>query len=177
LFQATSWRTIALLCLLLLGSVIPLIVCVVVVAESRAITLSLLLAPAGALLRYWLARTINTRTVRFPLGTFIANISGTIFYTLLAISMGLTIASPSSSVLPHNTALLSNPGWLFLVALQAGFCSSLTTMSTFVLELDALALFFSYVYLFTSIVVAYLLLLLMNGLFFWMADGTSIIPL
>eukprot|EP00611_Tribonema_gayanum_P001339 TRINITY_DN10981_c0_g2_i3.p1 TRINITY_DN10981_c0_g2~~TRINITY_DN10981_c0_g2_i3.p1 ORF type:complete len:326 (-),score=95.65 TRINITY_DN10981_c0_g2_i3:86-1063(-) len=86
--------------------------------------LSALFAVPGALLRFALARWLNAfRGGRFPLGTFAANMLGTICSALIAHAYS-----------DYGT------DWRDTVcrAFAVGFCASLTTMSTLVNELAAI---------------------------------------
>ena len=181
IFLLALYRTPTLCALLwhlavLLLSAAPLAVCLALAPQSRAICLSmLLLGPLGALLRWRLSLRLNPLLPRFPLGTFLANASGSLLYCLLCVAMGLAVPRAEASVLPGRPALQSDAGWLFLQALLTGFCGGLTTMSTFVAELHQLPVRSSYAYLCASVLVAYACMLLINGLYFWMADQPSVI--
>ena len=77
---------------------------------------------AGAFLRYqlgvWL---LNRTTLRFPLGTFICNLSGSI---LLGILLAL-----------HQKSAITDTLWLLT---GVGFCGAFTTFSTFGYEVTTL---------------------------------------
>lgn len=79
---------------------------------------------AGGITRYLLARQIGAMAeTRFPLGTFVINVSGSLLLGLLG---GFLAQRPS----PHADALR--------LALGVGFCGGFTTFSTFALETDLL---------------------------------------
>ncbi|CAM9859216.1 unnamed protein product [Ectocarpus sp. 6 AP-2014] len=83
--------------------------------------LACIFAPFGALSRFFLSRQLNSR-IRggaFPLGTFVANVLGSL---VMALSFYGT----------KNSSSLTS-GWsnVAIKAFQAGFLGSLTTMSTF----------------------------------------------
>jgi len=85
--------------------------------------LSGLFAIPGALLRYTLARAFNKfHGGRFPLGTFLANIGGTLVCALVT----------------HEFTKASDWDDTVCRAFVTGFCASLTTMSTLVNELSIL---------------------------------------
>ena len=79
---------------------------------------------AGGIARHLLARQIASMAdTRFPLGTFLINVSGSLLLGLL----GGLLAQRAS---PHADALR--------LALGVGFCGGFTTFSTFAFETDAL---------------------------------------
>jgi fluoride ion exporter CrcB/FEX len=95
----------------------------------------------GGYLRYRLS-FLNEKRKEFPLGTFIANIGGTwLFAIILVIS--------KFAVEYHDYA-----GQAALFGVTAGFCGCLTTISTFVAELDNLPQKSGYVYGTVSTLVA-----------------------
>ncbi|BFZ63150.1 hypothetical protein YB2330_004270 [Saitoella coloradoensis] len=86
-------------------------------------TFAALFAPLGTLTRFYLAR-LNPKIKSFPVGTFAANMLGTLILAILLL-------------LQHRTT----PGHVGCQALQGvgdGYCGCLTTVSTFVLELSTL---------------------------------------
>ena len=86
--------------------------------------LSVLLAPPGCFMRWWLSflnYKLSEPWAWAPLGTFVANMSGT------ALIFGLQ-AVVQRAALGYWAALA-------ITALQVGFCGSLTTVSTFVTEI------------------------------------------
>ncbi|KAI4163491.1 MAG: hypothetical protein LQ342_002998 [Letrouitia transgressa] len=93
---------------------------------------ALVFAPAGCLLRFYISIMLNRRIPSFPLGTFAANIFGTMmqgmFYDIEHVPLGGMV------------------GCQVLQGLQDGFCGALTTVSTWVVELKGLKLRHGYVY-------------------------------
>ncbi len=77
---------------------------------------------AGALLRYVLASQIGKLNLRFPLGTFIINITGSLF-------LGWFVAYSGKYNLSDTTKL----------AIGVGFVGAYTTFSTFMYESNKLA--------------------------------------
>lgn len=122
----------------------------------RLIGFTAIFAPFGALLRYVLARLLNTRVPHFPLGTFAANIIGTL---LLAVCVVVTTAASPPGV---SRAVL--------YGLENGFCGSLTTISTFTLELTTLRRKAAWVYGSVSITSAFCLVVLIVGSFTWNSE-------
>lgn len=94
---------------------------------------SIVFAPLGCLLRYRLSVHMNKLVSSFPMGTFAANIFGTcvlgMCYDLQMSSLGVEIISCQ-----------------VLQGVMDGFCGALTTVSTWVLELDTLRLRHAYIY-------------------------------
>jgi len=91
-------------------------------------TFALLLAPPGAILRFFLAR-LNLLLIfldRFPLGTFLANMIAT-----LVIS-GVFAAQRRPGAINDRTTCNA------LYAIQQGFCGCLSTVSTFAVEARAI---------------------------------------
>lgn len=89
-------------------------------------TFSLLLAPVGTLVRFYVSLWLNGRRIAasFPLGTFVVNILGT---AVLGMAWDLQRV-PVGGVL----------GCQALQGVEDGFCGCLTTVSTWVAELAAL---------------------------------------
>ncbi|MCJ1332529.1 hypothetical protein MMC10_009222 [Thelotrema lepadinum] len=95
---------------------------------------ALVFAPMGCLLRFYLSLGLNSQIPSFPLGTFIANILGTLclatFYDLQRVPI----------------ALVGRVGCQVLQGMEDGFCGCLTTVSTWVVELKGLKRWHAYVY-------------------------------
>ena len=95
-------------------------------AWRRDIFFACVFSPLGVLTRFWVSRFLNPHFKYFPLGTFIVNISGT------AILAGLVIGQYSH-------------GWAkgvvvcqLLKGAADGLCGSMTTVSTWVVEIRGL---------------------------------------
>lgn len=121
---------------------------------------SLALAPVGCLIRFVISVSFNRRIPSFPLGTFIANISGTM---ILGMAFSLQHASLNSSSLGGG----SIAGCQVLQGIIDGFCGSLTTVSTWVLELSDSKRWHSYVYGSVSVATALALLVIEVGSLRW----------
>lgn len=100
---------------------------------------SLVFAPVGTLARFFLALKLNSRIASFPLGTFVANVGGTM---VLGMAFSLQHAPIVSSRLGGGRAI----GCQVLQGIMDGFCGSLTTVSTWVLELADLRRKHAYIY-------------------------------
>lgn len=94
---------------------------------------SIVFAPLGALLRFQLSVRMNKLVKSFPLGTFAANVFGS---CVMAMSYDLQMSSVGSMILSCQV----------LQGVIDGFCGALTTVSTWVLELDTLRLKHAYFY-------------------------------
>jgi len=110
---------------------------------------ALLFAPFGALLRWILGKFLNVLNPDFPIGTFIANIAGSI-----GIGIAVVYMRKLSFLLNEDEATL-NIRCRILIGIEEGFCGCLSTVSTFILELYTIRRKkWSYIYGITSVVVA-----------------------
>ena len=87
----------------------------------------LVFAPLGCLVRFYASKHLNAIQPSFPLGTFTVNIFGTI---VLGIAWDLQHA--------RGIGAASHVSCSVLQGIMEGFCGCLTTVSTWVLELDTL---------------------------------------
>ncbi|KAJ4372751.1 hypothetical protein N0V86_008117 [Didymella sp. IMI 355093] len=115
-------------------------------------------APLGCLARYYISLFLNTVNPAFPLGTFVCNIFGTavigMSYDLQRVSIG-------------GVAGGSVVGCQVLQGIEDGFCGALTTVSTWMLELDTLKRAHAYVYGSSSVVVGVSVLTVIMGSVRW----------
>ncbi|KAF2665210.1 hypothetical protein BT63DRAFT_443469 [Microthyrium microscopicum] len=99
----------------------------------RPTILACLFAPLGCLLRYYLSVRLNSISAALPLGTFAANIFGTavlgMAYDLSRVPMGMGSSGGIGGGLV---------GCQVLQGIMDGFCGSLTTVSTWALEMVSL---------------------------------------
>ncbi|KAJ3172218.1 hypothetical protein HDU88_007036 [Geranomyces variabilis] len=93
------------------------------VSEWRNVMAAAAMGPFGTVLR-WRLSLLNLRYLNFPLGTFLANMLGTLCIGILYL-------------LSHRAHAGTNV-CILLNALSTGFCGCLTTVSTFVVELTSL---------------------------------------
>lgn len=147
-----------------MGVVSIIITCILIGINKsgswRSWTFSILFAPFGALLRFYISKYLNTKFVNFPLGTFSANLLGTLLHGVLTIL--------SRGKLPHQGRLVSDVLVCHIISgFNDGFCGALTTVSTFVVELFALKLIYSYRYGITSIILSFILLVTTLGSYNW----------
>ncbi|KAI6776762.1 hypothetical protein HG530_000707 [Fusarium avenaceum] len=93
---------------------------------------ALIFGPLGCLLRFYLALYLNGKRTSFPIGTFVANVLGTV---VLGMSWDLA-----------HVPLGGVVGCQVLEGIEDGFCGCLTTISTFVAELSSLRRRSSWIY-------------------------------
>ncbi|KAK7204387.1 CrcB-like protein-domain-containing protein, partial [Myxozyma melibiosi] len=111
--------------------------------------------PMGTFLRWYLSRKLNPLNPRFPIGTFAANIFGTIVIGCLMIGQQRVYqrADPTACQV--------------LQGLMDGFCGCLTTISTFVLELVTLERRNAWTYGSVSVVCGVVCMCLTAGVDHW----------
>ena len=127
--------------------------------RGRAV-FSLVFAPLGCLARFYVSLLLNARVPAFPLGTFAVNMFGVVVEGLC---YDLQHVSGLGAVVP---AALT--GCQVLQGVMDGFCGSLTTVSTWVVELNGLARRkYAYFYGITSVSVALGLLVVIMGSLLW----------
>ena len=121
---------------------------------------SLVFAPVGCLARFFISLKLNGRIAYFPLGTFVANVGGTM---VLGMAYSLQHASISASSLGGGSFI----GCQVLQGIMDGFCGCLTTVSTWVLELCDLRRRHAYIYGGLSVAVALCALVVEIGSLKW----------
>ena len=149
---------------MVIGVVSIIITCILIGTKKtgswRSWTFSILFAPFGALLRFYISKYLNTKFVNFPLGTFSANVLGSLVLGVLTIL--------GRGKLSHEGRIVSNVLVCHVISgLDDGFCGGLTTVSTFIVELFALKLIYSYRYAITSIILSFVLVVLTLGSYNW----------
>lgn len=120
------------------------------------ILFSLIFAPLGCLLRFYLSMHLNAKVASFPLGTFTANILGT---AILGMAWDIAHVDDGGMI-----------GCQVMQGLEDGLCGCLTTVSTWVAELSGLRKRHSYIYGAASVVTALVLLICIMGGLRW-SDG------
>ncbi|KND02184.1 uncharacterized protein SPPG_09047 [Spizellomyces punctatus DAOM BR117] len=134
----STWLLVAILC----GTL----------SSQRHTWFATIFGPIGTMVRYRFA-ALNGKYRSFPFGTFLVNIIGT------AILGALYVISHAAALDPTSCSVITG--------LADGFCGCLTTVSTFVVELELLGLRRSYIYGFTSICCGQVVLVLIVGIFKW----------
>ena len=109
--------SISVPCSIILAVLLP-------ISRWTYLTYSILFAPFGSLTRYLLSILFNPNR-KFPLGTFLANLFGSLIYFGI---VSVIIYSSISSVLVKQ----------ILIGVLQGYCGCLTTVSTFILELNTI---------------------------------------
>ncbi|KAF4956194.1 hypothetical protein FGADI_4006 [Fusarium gaditjirri] len=119
---------------------------------------ALIFGPLGCLLRFYLSLYLNGKMKTFPLGTFTANVFGTV---ILSMSWDLAHV-PVGGVI----------GCQVLEGMEDGFCGCLTTISTWVVELSTLRRRSAWIYGTASVVTALVLTVAVMGGLRW-SNGYS----
>jgi CrcB protein len=119
------------------------------------VTFALVFAPIGCLTRFYASKYLNARTPSFPLGTFFVNIFGT---CVLGMCYDLQHArSIGGSYIACSV----------LEGVIQGFCGCVTTVSTWVVEVNSLRRRHAYVYGAASVSIALLSLIVIMGSVRW----------
>lgn len=122
--------------------------------------LPIVFAPAGCLLRYYVSLKLNALVASFPLGTFAANMFGTaveaMCYDIQHVGVGV------NGMVGGGIA-----GCQVLQGVQDGFCGCLTTVSTWVAEINGLRRRSAYLYALASIVGGFCLVVVIMGSVRW----------
>jgi CrcB protein len=128
-------------------------------------------APFGCLARYYVSLYLNPILPSFPLGTFAVNIFGT---AVLGMSYDLQRVPLRFSGMTGGTLL----GCQVLQGIEDGFCGALTTVSTWIVELDTLKKKRNrYVYGAASVLGGLALLVVIMGSVRWTVGWQSVICL
>lgn len=118
------------------------------------VVFAIVFAPLGCLGRFYLSMFLNSKRPSFPLGTFAANVLGTV-----VLGMAWDIA--------HSTSTGGVLGCQLLQGIEDGFCGCLTTISTWVSELSSLRRKSSYIYGTVSVIVSTALMIVIMGSLRW----------
>jgi fluoride ion exporter CrcB/FEX len=116
-------------------------------------------APLGCLARFVVSLRLNAVTPSFPLGTFAVNIFGT---AVIGMAYNLQHVPINGSGVGGGRVACQ-----VLQGIMDGFCGALTTVSTWILELDALRRGHSYVYGGLSVASGLALLVVVMGSVRW----------
>ncbi|KAF2252757.1 hypothetical protein BU26DRAFT_419077 [Trematosphaeria pertusa] len=121
---------------------------------------ALVFAPLGTMMRYILAITLNGIVAYFPLGTFAANIFGTMV-------LGIAYDLQHAQLHPADSVGGGIVGCQVLSGILEGFCGCLTTVSTWVVELKSLRKHHAYGYGIVSGMVGFFCLIIIVGSLRW----------
>ncbi|KAM0722555.1 hypothetical protein Q7P37_001996 [Cladosporium fusiforme] len=120
----------------------------------------ILFAPTGCLLRWFVSLKLNSLVASFPLGTFAANMFGTAIeamcYDIQHVGVGLN-GSVGGGI----------AGCQVLQGVQDGFCGCLTTVSTWVAEIQGLRRRSAYLYALASVLGGFCLVVVIMGSVRW----------
>lgn len=125
---------------------------------------ALVFAPLGCLLRFYLSIKINSLVVGFPLGTFVANIFGTLVFCMAFVLQREPLGSASDLAAAVGGGQI---GCQVLQGVLDGFCGCLTTVSTWAMELTTLRRRHSYVYGLVTLGVGLVCTTLIMGMTKW----------
>mmetsp|Transcript_32993 Transcript_32993/g.33601 ORF Transcript_32993/g.33601 Transcript_32993/m.33601 type:complete len:722 (+) Transcript_32993:270-2435(+) len=150
--QPVSALEVLLVLITILVTVLIILLTIFVYSTWEHMTYTAVFGALGAYLRYQLSK-LNPHSKDFPIGTFMANISGT---WLLA---GITLIS-TFFVDYYNQSVKS-----VMYGVSTGFCGCLTTVSTFVNEIDTMSVYNSYRYGILSNLVAQFGIILIFGVY------------
>ncbi|KAG8530328.1 uncharacterized protein KY384_004830 [Bacidia gigantensis] len=114
---------------------------------------SLVFAPLGCLLRFYVSLKLNGRIKSFPLGTFAVNSFGTVMEALFVDLQRVPVGG--------------HLGCQILQGMEDGFCGCLTTVSTWVVEINGLRRRHGYVYAVSSIAVGLAFFVVISGSLLW----------
>lgn len=121
---------------------------------------ALIFAPLGCLLRFYASLKLNGLVVTFPLGTFAVNMLGTAIegmcYDVQHVGVGMTGLNGGGRI-----------GCQILQGVMDGFCGCLTTISTWVSEINGLKRKHGYLYAFASLVGGLCLMVIIMGSVQW----------
>ncbi|EMG46708.1 hypothetical protein G210_3037 [Candida maltosa Xu316] len=160
----TSYRVLELISMAL-GISLVIITCFLIGFEQdgawRSWTFSMLFAPPGALLRYYLSKYLNSTVANFPMGTFVANTGGSLLLGIFTLIGRGYLPGGHGRIVNHVM------GCHVLNGLDDGFCGAVTTVSTFVVELFGLRTWHSYRYGVSSIMLSFVLMVLTLGAYTW----------
>ncbi|KAF2147887.1 putative chromosome condensation protein [Myriangium duriaei CBS 260.36] len=125
---------------------------------------ALVFAPLGCLLRFYASLKLNPLIASFPLGTFAVNIFGS---TVLAVAYDL------QRVTLHSVAGGSIAGCQVLQGIEDGFCGCLTTVSTWVAEIQGLRRRHAYIYALASLGAGLAVMIIIMGSVRWTVGWAS----
>ncbi|KAK9455347.1 CrcB-like protein-domain-containing protein [Dipodascopsis uninucleata] len=136
-----------------LGCWVGAILMAIFIRKWRGIVLfAIVFGPLGTLTRWMLSRKLNQLKPSFPVGTFIANVLGTILIGIFTIGQQKTKNEVACQVFQ---------------GLMDGLCGCLTTVSTFALELLTLQRGNAWIYGSTSVIIGFISMILTLGILHW----------
>ncbi|KAG6003580.1 hypothetical protein E4U21_001867 [Claviceps maximensis] len=124
------------------------------------VVFALVFSPLGCLARFYLALFLNGKMATFPLGTLTANVMGT---AVLGMAWDLAHVQSGGVV-----------GCQVLQGVEDGFCGCLTTVSTWVAELNGLRRRNAYTYGSASVLASLAVMVLIMGGLRWTAGWSAL---
>ncbi|KAH3675063.1 hypothetical protein WICMUC_002895 [Wickerhamomyces mucosus] len=135
------------------------VVGLVALPNWRSWTFASIVSPIACWTRFYVSKLLNPKHKSFPMGTFTVNVFATVVLAILnVIERGKT---SKGGIL--STVLACH----FIQGLQDGYCGTLSTVSTFVVELYTLKSPKSYRYGFSSLAVSYCFMVIILGSYNW----------
>lgn len=135
--------------------------------RGRAV-LAIVFAPLGCLLRFYVSLWLNSRLLRFPLGTFAVNMFGTMVEAMCYDLQHVNGIGASAVAVAPGALTSVYTGCQVLQGVMDGFCGSCTTVSTWVAELNGLGRRRSaYLYGLISVAVGLGLMVVIMGSVLW----------
>lgn len=131
--------------------------------RGRAV-FAVVFAPVGCLFRYYVSVWLNARIPTFPLGTFVANMVGTL---VIGMCFDLQHARTVVGMTASSTSYSRLIGCQVLSGVMDGFCGCATTVSTWVAELHSLELKHAYRYGIVSVALGLGFLVVIIGSMGW----------
>ncbi|KAF9736674.1 hypothetical protein PMIN06_002706 [Paraphaeosphaeria minitans] len=128
--------------------------------------LACVFAPLGCLLRFYVSLKLNPISPSFPLGTFVVNIFGT---AVLGMAYDLQHVQIGGSGVGGG-----REGCQVLQGIMDGFDGCLTTVSTWILEIDTLKRSHAWKYAFASIAAGCAVLVVVMGSVRWSIGWTAV---
>lgn len=145
-----AWLQLQLCLLFTLMWLATILISIYIPKWRGIVSFSLIFSPIGVWLRFHLSR-FNLRYESFPIGTFLANQLGTAILAML-------VALQYTPVGRRNLI-----GCQIIQGIEDGFCGTLTTVSTFIVELKKLERKHAYRYALSSWIVGQLFMLVILG--------------
>jgi fluoride ion exporter CrcB/FEX len=142
------------------------VICLMAVSSWRAWCFTALIAPIACWMRYYVSLWLNPKNKQFPFGTFTVNI---IAVTVLAVVVLLM----RGKLKEGGQIVTSELSCQILQGLDDGFCGTLSTVSTFVVELHNLRLGRSYIYAGSTIILGFCIMVVIVGSYNWAVGLTS----
>lgn len=127
-----------------------------------------ILAPVGCLIRYYVSQRLNSLIPSFPIGTFTVNMLG---MAILAMAYDLQRVSLGDAGIAGGSVV----GCQVLQGVMDGFCGALTTVSTWISELDSLRRKQAYMYGAASVGLGLCLSVLIMGSVRWTVGWQAIV--